>query len=144
MLQGKGTRSVCDYAQHVTTVYYRLGLQLTISALSSISHSQSMQAGIRGLITTLNSAGRYMPKVRRVHSTISTFHGVLSSLISQPSHPRLRWIISSSAEVCPRAYLFHIHDPPMLNSSRWNGEALSGLRSHAHFYSVSQTARRYS
>jgi hypothetical protein len=82
-----------------------------------------------------------MPKVRRVRST---FYVVLLSLFSHPSHPRLQWITSSSVEVCPRAYLFLSHEPPMLNSSRWNVEALSGLRSHAHFYSVFQTGRRYS
>jgi len=60
---------------------------------------KSMQAGIRGLTTSLNSAGRYMSKVRRPHPSNS--RGILLTSHQLESHPRLRWITSSSEEVCP-------------------------------------------
>ena len=110
-----------------------------------VSVSRSMQqAGIHGLITSLNAAGKYMYKVRwRTPSyprsrPISHLATKVTRGRSGSHHHRRRYVSQTCRFLCSRRP--HMLKFPLCPER----EALLGLRSHAHFYGAFQTSRRYS
>ena len=136
--------SAVDTVQYCTVLHYcQIDTRVSRTALGARLDSRSMQqAGIRGLATSLNSAGKYMHKVRAIsHTPYRPFSHLPTKVTrGRGGSPRHRRRYGSK-----HVAFYVVNGPHMLTFPlRPEREASLGLRSRAHFYSAFRTSRRYS